>query len=53
MSKPANLNAFHWRAQPSQLMDKERPPRIVHKVDAVSTRQVNAYSKALATKVGA
>jgi len=63
MSKPASLNAFHWRETPSQLVEKERPyaavmrqerqPRIVHKVDAVSTRQVLAYSKAIATKVGA
>lgn len=51
MSKPKSLNAFHWRAQPSQLVDKERPPRIVRKVDAVSTTQVNAYSKAIASKV--
>lgn len=56
-------NAFYWRDQPSQLVEKESPfrenfkpirqARIVRHVDAVSTVQVDAYSRATPAKVGA
>jgi len=56
-------NAFHWREQPSVLVEKpelykvlhrkERQARVVRHVDAVSTAQCNAYSRATPAKAGA